>query len=160
LFIEHIIKKIKDHFRGISINSHQIHSIRFTDNIVLLANSEEELILMLYILDSSLDKFKLKINFKKTKIMVINKVKTNPNITLNNEQKQQVNELCYLGSLIINYNKATKEIITNKHLSIISKKTFINVYIWSILLHGCEMWTIGKYKRDRLEAIAIWMRRK
>jgi len=51
----------------------------------LLADSKEELSLMLHILDLSLDKFKLKINSKKSKVMVINKVITNANITLNNE---------------------------------------------------------------------------
>lgn len=48
--------------------------------------------LMLHILDLSQDKFKLKVNSKKTKVMVISKVMTNTNITLNNEQLQQVNE--------------------------------------------------------------------
>jgi len=53
--------------------------------IALLADSVEELSLMLQILDSSLDNFKLKINSKKSKVMVINKVITNANIMLNNK---------------------------------------------------------------------------
>jgi len=79
--------------------------------------------------------------------------------------------------LITDDNKATKEIrkritlakqafekkrtiLTNKHLSITSRKKFIKKYIWSILLYGCETWTIGKYKRDRLEAMEMWIWRK
>jgi hypothetical protein len=70
---------MNDHSRAISINGKLFHSIRFADDIALLADSEEELSLMLHILDSSLDKFKLKINSKKTKVMVISKVITNTN---------------------------------------------------------------------------------
>lgn len=68
--------------------------------------------------------------------MVVSKVITNINITFNNEQLQ-VNEFCYLGSLITDDNKSTNEIrrqivlakqafekkrtlLTNKHLNISS----------------------------------------
>jgi len=122
LFIEHAIKEMKDHSREISINGYQIYSIRFADDIALLADSEEESSLMLHILDSSLDKFTLKINSKKSKIMVINKVIPNANITLNNEQIQQVNEFCYLGSLITDDNKASKN--KNKKTNYIKKANF------------------------------------
>lgn len=42
--------------------------------------------------------------------MIINKVITNENITLNNEGIQQINEFYYLGSLKADDNKAKKEI--------------------------------------------------
>lgn len=74
----------------------------------------------------------------------------NANITLKNVQIQQVKEFCYLGSLLTDDNKATKDIskqitlfkqifekkwrlLTNKNFSIISKKKCINKYIWNIL---------------------------
>jgi hypothetical protein len=79
--------------------------------------------------------------------------------------------------LITDDNKSTKEIrrritlakqafekkrtlLTNKHLSISSRKKFVKTYIWSILLYGCESWTIGKYEKDRLEAMEMWMWRR
>lgn len=71
LFIEHTINEMKDHSRGLSINGKQFHSIHLADDIALLADSEEELNLMLHILDSSIDKFKLNINSKKTKVIVM-----------------------------------------------------------------------------------------
>ncbi|VVC42424.1 Reverse transcriptase domain [Cinara cedri] len=110
LFIELVIDEMKEHTTGISINGKQFHYIRFADDIALLADSVGEMSLMLHILETSLDKFKLKINSKKTKVMVISKVITNTNITLNNEQLQQVNEFCYLGSLITDVNKSMEEI--------------------------------------------------
>lgn len=171
LFIEQVIDEMKDYTRGISINGKQFHFICFADDIALLADSEEEMSLMLHVLNSSLDKFKLKINSKNTKVMVISKVITNTKITFNNEQLQ-VKEFCYLGSLITEDNKSTKEIrrritlakqefkkkrtlLTYKHLSINLRKKFVKTYIWSILLYGCESWTIGKYEKDSLEAMEM-----
>lgn len=98
------------------------------------------------------------------------------NIRISCEPIHQVNEFCYLGSLIT-VNKSTKEIrrriaqskqafekkktlLTNKNLSITSRKKFIKTYIWSILLYGCETWAIGKYERERLEAMEMWMWRR
>ena len=53
-----------------------------------------------------------------------------------------------------------KALLTNKNLSIRTRKKFIRTYIWSLLLYGCETWTIGKYERNRLEAMEMWLWRK
>lgn len=138
---------MKNHYFRISKNGYPIHSIRFANDIALQAESEEELSLMLHKLDLSLDKLKLKMNTKNTKFMVVNKVIIIANITLNNVQIQQVNGLCYLGSLITDYNKATKEVkrritlekqdfekkwtfLTKKHLEYnIKKEVYKNIHI-------------------------------
>lgn len=79
LFTERAINEMKDHYRGILINGHQIHFIRLE---ALLADSEEQLSLILHTLDSSLAKFKLKMNREKTKAILIYTVITIANITL------------------------------------------------------------------------------
>ena len=37
---------------------------------------------------------------------------------------------------------------------------YIYIYIWSVLLYGCEAWTISKGERRRLEAFEMWCYRK
>jgi len=32
--------------------------------------------------------------------------------------------------------------------------------VWSVLLYGCETWTIRKNEKDRLEAMEMWIWRK
>uniref|UniRef100_A0A8D9DT62 Craniofacial development protein 2 n=1 Tax=Cacopsylla melanoneura TaxID=428564 RepID=A0A8D9DT62_9HEMI len=175
LFIEAAINEVKENTLGVIINGQQFHSIRFADDIALLANSEEDINQMLNCLDTTLNKFKLKINAKKTKAMVVSKrydQNMTANIKLKNERIEHVQEFCYLGSLITYENKSKKEIrrrialakqaferkkalLTNKNLSIGTKKKFIKTYIWSLLLYGCETWTMGKYEKDRLEAMEI-----
>jgi hypothetical protein len=40
-------------------------------------------------------------------------------------------------------------------LSIQTRKSFIKTYIWSVLLYGCETWTLKKYEIERLEAMEM-----
>lgn len=179
VYIESAMRELKEETRGVKVNGEQIHSIRFADDIVLMTESERDLNDMLLCLDTTLTKYKLKINAKKTKAMVISKMKNNRKITIQVRQEpvDQVNEFCYLGSLITRDNKSTKEIkkriemakqafekkrtlLTNKNLSITSRKKFIKTYIWSILLYGCETWTMGVYEKRRLEAMEMWMWRR
>ena len=49
-----------------------------------------------------------------------------------------------------------KSIITNKVMSIESKKRFIKCFVWSVLLYGCEAWTIGKTTEKILMAMEMW----
>ncbi|GFO20031.1 endonuclease-reverse transcriptase [Plakobranchus ocellatus] len=45
----------------------------------------------------------------------------------------------------------------------ISLKTRINVmraYVWSILLYGCECWTLPKDTEQRPEAVVMWFIRR
>ncbi|VVC42049.1 Hypothetical protein CINCED_3A022977 [Cinara cedri] len=51
-------------------------------------------------------------------------------------------------------------LLTSKHLKIETKKKCIKTFVWSVLLYGCETWTIRKKEKDRLEAIEMWIWRK
>lgn len=180
LFIEDSITTMKEITAGVKINGNQVHCVRFADDIVVLSESESEMENMLKVLADNLDEYKLKINAKKTKTMLITKLETNQinlNITLNNIPLEQVREFCYLGSCITCNNKSNSEIkrriaqakqaflnkyqlLSNKHLNIVLRKRFVKTYVWSILLYGSETWTIDKRDRARLEAVEMWLWRK
>uniref|UniRef100_A0A2S2R187 Reverse transcriptase domain-containing protein n=1 Tax=Sipha flava TaxID=143950 RepID=A0A2S2R187_9HEMI len=146
--IEESIKEIKVNTNGISINGQKIHSIRFADDIALMAESTVDLKLMLHCLDTTLTKFSLKINRKKTKVLVLSKSdqQNATIIIISNESIEQVKKCCYLGSLITEDNRSTKEIkrriasaiqayekkrflLTYENLSIQTRKCFIKSYI-------------------------------
>ena len=95
--------------------------------------------------------------------MVFSKRKETPasSVKLNNVTIEQVESFNYLGSLLTSDCKCDREIkrrialakksfmnkksiITNKVMSIESKKRFIKCFVWSVLLYGCEAWTISK----------------
>jgi hypothetical protein len=170
---------MKINTNGISINGQKIHSIRFADDIVLIAESTEELNLMLNYFDIALTKFNLKININKTKVLIVSKSDQQniTNIKIRSEAVEQVKKFYYLGNLITKHNRSTKEVkriialakqefekkrflLANENLSIQSRKSFIKTYIWSVLLYSCETWTLKKYKMKRLKAMKMWIWRR
>ncbi|VVC25121.1 Hypothetical protein CINCED_3A009847 [Cinara cedri] len=97
---------------------------------------------------------------------------TNLVIKLNDIVIQEVEQFSYLGSIITYNNTSTMDIkkritlakqtfikknslLISKHLKIETKKKFIKTFVWSVLLYGCETWTIKKKEKDRLEAMEM-----
>ncbi|VVC25180.1 Reverse transcriptase domain [Cinara cedri] len=69
LFMEEAIEEMKEVTNSVRINGEVVHSIRFADDIALVAESEDSMNLMLNILSWVMDKFHMKINATKTKTM-------------------------------------------------------------------------------------------
>ncbi|GFO09133.1 RNA-directed DNA polymerase from mobile element jockey [Plakobranchus ocellatus] len=59
----------------------------------------------------------------------------------------------------INFQKM-KTILTNKHISIETRKRALQCYIEPVLTYGCEAWTISKQIQNKLEATEMWFRRR
>ena len=53
-----------------------------------------------------------------------------------------------------------KCIYTNKKISLNTKIRTLKAYVWSILLYGCECWTLTKDTARRLEATEMWFIRR
>lgn len=180
IFIEEAMNEMKEETSGVKINGHRIHSIRFADDIALVAETENEMNEMLNILAEKLTNHKLKINATKTKTMIIRKESDTcgeAHIHLGPTPIQQVKEFCYLGSIISESNKTIIDIkrrigmakqafmkkyslLTSKHFQIETRKKFIKTFIWSILIYGCETWTLGENEKNRLKAVEMWLWRK
>jgi hypothetical protein len=105
IFIKASINELKNNTGEIKINGQRIHCMRFSDDIVRLAKSQNDMNKMLNTLADVFDEYQLKINGQKTKTMLINKINNNDeiNIKLRNNSIQ-VNEFCYLESFITNRN--------------------------------------------------------
>ncbi|GFO24946.1 endonuclease-reverse transcriptase [Plakobranchus ocellatus] len=59
----------------------------------------------------------------------------------------------------INFQKM-KTILTNKHVSIETRKRALQCYIETVLMYGCEAWTISKQIQNKLEATEMWLLRR
>ena len=40
------------------------------------------------------------------------------------------------------------------------RKNFDKCYVWSVLLYGCETWTINGQDKKKLEAMEMWIWRR
>ena len=101
LYGEMIMRNIKD-CEGIRIGGQNINNIRFADDTVLVADSEEKLQVMLDRVKLESERKGLNINVKKTECMVISKKLPvqRMNLRCGNQMVKQVDSFKYLGSII------------------------------------------------------------
>ena len=69
LYSEIIIRSLDD-LMGVSIGGHNINNLRYADDTVLLAHTEEDLQTLLNELDIRSKRFGMEINSKKTEVLI------------------------------------------------------------------------------------------
>lgn len=65
------MEEMKHQTKNVRINGQNLHSIRSTDDIALVAERPEEMNKMLNTLSNILNNYQLKVNAKKTKTMTV-----------------------------------------------------------------------------------------
>ena len=180
IYSEEIIREGLENMKeGIKINGITINNLRFADDTILLACSEEDLQNLLTSINKQSEKMGLKINENKTKIMKISKIKQPyiSNININNKPIEAVNSITYLGrqfNHILDHSVEIKKrigmakssflklknILCNTKLNIDIKCKVLKCYVWSVLLYGCETWTLKKDCVNRLNAFEMWSYRR
>ncbi|KAI5715825.1 hypothetical protein M8J77_023140 [Diaphorina citri] len=163
---------------GIKVNGIKIDMIRYADDIALTAASEEELVEALQKMKNILKtEYNMNINKNKTKIMVVSRTEKKVRIELENIEIKQKKEFTYLGAKITQDGKCNREIVSriqqakiafNKkskifespNINIEVRKNLIKSFVWSVLLYGCETWTIGEADRKHIEAFEMWCFRR
>jgi len=181
IYSEIIFKKaLEEEEIGIQVNGHWINNIRYADDTVLIAETENDLQHMVNRIRMESEPIGLKINKSKTKVMKISK-KSNIiniiNIKLDDVSLEQVKNYKYLGTLI-NENLDTeieiksrieqarqsfmkwKNLLCHRSLNINTRIRTLKCYIWSILLYGVETWTIKQTTVKKLEAVEMWFYRR
>jgi hypothetical protein len=162
---------------GVKIGGNLVKDIRFADDQGMIASTEKGLQKIMDRLNSTAEKYGMKINIKKTKVMRVSRnVGEKINIMVNGKQIEQVENFKYLGSTITEDGRCEKEVkiriamakeAFNKRKELLTKKFKISVrkklvktLIWSTLLYGSETWTLRKEEIKRLEAVEMWMWRR
>ena len=96
---------------GITLWDIKIFSLLYADDLVLIAESEEDLKLQMRILGSYSDDFEMEINPKKTKVMIFNDKSKTPENTVfgltGNHEIKTTNHYKYLGVTINNKGSFT-----------------------------------------------------
>ncbi|GFO26694.1 LOW QUALITY PROTEIN: endonuclease-reverse transcriptase [Plakobranchus ocellatus] len=170
---------------GIKIGGSNINNLRYADDTVLIAENEKDLQQLLDIVKEESEKKGLELNRKKTEVMVVSRKQELPiiNIYIKGTRLKQKDQFKYLGSLIssdgrnnsevasriaqakTNFQKM-KTVLTNKNISIRTRRRALECYIEPILMYGCEAWTISKHwtiskqTQKKLEATEMWFLRR
>jgi len=96
----------------IKIHGEKIDAFRFADDIAIITNQEEDLQNIMQLMNRIMaTEFNMKISKTKTKILVCYRNETiSPQITLDNDTLQQIDEYKYLGNIITSDERCTREI--------------------------------------------------
>ena len=177
-YAEMIMRELRD-LEGIKVGGENVNNIRYADDTALVADSCEKLQNLINSLDRLSKEKGLNINMKKTKVMVVTKDFQPPkiDIKINNHSIDQVEHFNYLGSIVTSEGRCNEDIkrkivlakkafnkirnlVTNSKISMEIRKRFIKCYVWSVLLYGCETWTMSTTDEKKIEAVEMWCHRR
>ena len=138
------------------------------------SGTEENLQRLVDELNEGCVRFGLKVNIGKTEVFGMTKRRDQlpVNISLGGCVLKQVRSFKYLGSLVCEDAKCDndikarivmakaafgqiRKILVSLIINIRTRLRVLNTYVWSVLMFGCEAWTISKELRRRLEAVEL-----
>lgn len=169
LYLERImIDTLHDHHTSISIGGRPICNLRFADDIDLMGGSNQELQDLTNSLANSASAYGMEISSEKSKIMVNSTSSTPANITMNGKTLEEVASFKYLGATLTKDGTCTAEVrirlgtatsamarlsrVWRSNISFKSKFRLYKSLVVSVLLYGCETWTLLADMERRLQA--------
>ena len=149
----------------IKISGRNIDNLRYADDTTLMAESEEDLKSLLMKVKEESEKVGLKLNIQKTKIMA-----SGP-ITSWQIDGETVSDFIFLGSKITTDGDCSHEIKTllgrkvmtnldsilkSRDIALSTKVCLVKAMVFSVVMYGCESWTIKKVEHQRTDAFELW----
>ena len=177
-YSEYLMREVLNEEDGFKVNGKVISSVRHDDDTALIADSEETLQRIVDRLVEKGESYGLKVNSLKTEVMVISREKVNPRVSIKigNKELKQVENFVYLGSNISSDGRCATEIkrrigqaksafnnmkeLLKGDISLRLRKRLLKCYVWSVLLYGCEAWTLSTDLGKRIEAFEMWCYRR
>ena len=139
-----------------------------------MAESEEELKSLLMKVKEKSEKVGLKLNSQKTKIMASSPFTS---WQIDGETVETVTDFIFLGSKITADGDCShaikrhlllgRKVMTNldsifksRDITLPTKARLVKAMVFSVVMYGCESWTIKKAERRRIDAFELWCWRR
>ncbi|XDC71736.1 hypothetical protein R6Z07F_002909 [Ovis aries] len=159
---------------GIKIAGRNINNLRYADDTTLIAESEKELKSLLMKVKEESEKVDLKLNIQKTKIMASGPITS---WEIDGETVETVSDFIFGGSKITADGDCSHEIkrclllgrkvMTNLHsilksrdITLPTKVCLFKAMIFTVIMCGCESWTVKKAEHRRIDAFELWCWRR
>ena len=176
LYAEFIMRNARLHEAqaGIKIARRNINNLRYVDDTTLMTESKEELNSLLMKVKEESEKAGLKLIIQKTKI-----VASGPIISwqIEGETMETVTDFIFLDSKIIVDGDCSHEIkrcfllgrkvmtnlgsiLKSRDIPLPTKVHLVKAKIFSVVMYGCESWTIKKAEHQRIDAFELWCWRR
>ena len=143
---------------GIKVAERNINNLRYADDTILMAESEEELKSLLMKVKEKSEKVGLKLNIQKTKIMASCPITS---WQIDGETVETVADFIFLGSKITADGDCSHEIkrclllgrqvmtnldniLKSRDITLPTKVHLVKAMVFPVVMYGCESWTIKK----------------
>ena len=143
---------------GIKIAGRNINNLRYTDDSILMAESEEELKRLLMKVKEESEKVGLKLNIQKMKIMASGPITS---WQIGGETMETVSDFIFGGSQITADGNCShkikrclllgRKVMTNldsilksRDITLPTKFCLVKAMVFPVVMYGCESWSIKK----------------
>ena len=158
---------------GIKTARRNINKLRHADDTSLMAESEELKSLLMKVKEGS-EKVCLKLNSQKTKIVAFGPITSQQ---IDGETVEKVADFIFLGLKITADGDCSHEIkrhlllgrkvmtnldsiLKSRDITLPTKVHLVKAMVFTVVMYGCERWTIKKAEHQRIDAFELWCRRR
>ena len=158
----------------IKISGKNINNLRYADDTIVMAESEEELKSLLMKVKEKSEKVGLKLKIQKTKITESSPITS---LEMDWETVETVTDFILGGSKITADGDCSHEIkgrlllerevmtnresiLKNRGITLPTKVHLVKAMVFPVVMYGCESWTIKKAERQRIDAFEVWCWRR
>ena len=143
---------------GIKIAGRNINNLRYADDTILMAESEEELKNLLMKVKKESEKVGLKLNIQKTKIMAFGPITSweidgetvetvadfilgGSKITADGDCSHEIKRRLLLGRKV---RTNLDSILKSRDITLSTKVGLVNAMVFPVVMYGCESWIVKK----------------
>ena len=155
---------------GVKIAGGNINNLRYADDTILMAESEEKLKSLLMKVKEETEKVGLKLNIQKTKIMasspitsweidgetvetVSNFILGGSKITADGDCNHEIKRCLLLGrKLMTNLDSMLK----SRDITLPTKVHLVKAMVFPVVMYGCESWTVKKAEHQKIDTFELW----
>ena len=159
---------------GIKIAGKNINNLRYADDTTLTVESEEELKNLLVKVKEESEKVGLKLNFQKTTIMASSPITSwqidgetvetmadfilgGSKITADGDCSHEIKRRLLLGRKVIT---KLDSIFKSRDITLPTKVGLVKAMVFSVVMYGCESWTVKKSEHRRIDTFELWCWRR
>ena len=158
----------------IKIAGRNINNLGYADNTTLMAETEEELKILLMKVKEESEKIGLKLNVQKTKIMAPGPITSwqidgetveivgdfilgGSKITVDGDCSHEIKRCLLLGRKVMTN---IDSILKSRDITLPAKVHLVKSMVFLVVMYGCESWTIKKAEHRRIAVLKLWCWRR
>ena len=159
-----------DEAQAVKTAGRNINNLRYTYDTTLMAESEEELKSLFMKVKEESEKFGLKLNIQKMKILASGPITS---WQIDGETMETMTDFIFLGSKITAVGDCSHEIkrhsflwrkamtkldsiLKNRNITLPTNVHQVKAMVFPVVTYGCESWTIKKAEWRKIDAFELW----